>query len=82
MCVLCSVSFTNGLSHHSVLRAFLIVTGRVRQPLPELQFSVSKVHVLQLILSFHSLYIKKMMEMDLVWADVLPCDVFCVINLL
>jgi len=62
------------------------MTGRVRQPLPVLQFSVSEVHVLQfsvlqLILGFHSLYIKKMMEMDLAWADALPCYVFCVINL-
>jgi hypothetical protein len=31
----------------SVLRAVLVMTGRVRQPLPLLQFSVSEVHMLQ-----------------------------------
>jgi len=76
----------NSLSHHPVLRAFPIMTGRVRQPFPVLQFSVSEVHmlqcsVLQFILGFHSLYIKKMMEIDLVWADALPCDDFYFINL-
>ena len=47
MYVLCRVNFTNGLSHHRVLSAVLVMTGRARQPLPVLQFAVSEVHVLQ-----------------------------------